>query len=292
VSDFKTRNRQNVNIGPLSVGDGHPVAIVAELGVNHLGDFGRMKEMIHAAHENGADLLKFQTYIAEDRYDAKNNPKGQAFIDLLAEWQFSRDQEAELWEYARSINATVFTSPFDEASVEFADSLGSVAYKLAAFEVVNLKLVRAIARKGKPVVLSRGMTNKSELDACLKVLDEHKVQYVILHTISSYPLQMKDSHLRMISTLRELYDCPVGHSDHTPGTDVPPLAIAAGANMIEKHFTVNPKLRESDNFFSITGDDLRKIVFDARETERILGSGNMVKIDTEDYMWDFRRHTE
>lgn len=292
MTGFKTRKRKSVKISSYIVGDGHPAPIVAELGVNHLGDFGRMKEMIDAAHEGGADLLKFQTYIAEKRYDPVANPKGQAFIDLLAKWQFARDQEAKLWEYANSLGATVFTSPFDEDSVEFSDELGSVAYKLAAFEVVNLKLVRAIAQKGKPVILSRGMTNKTELDACLRILDDHDVPYVILHTISSYPLRTKDSHLSMIHTLRELYSCPVGHSDHTPGTRVPPLAIAAGANMIEKHFTVNPKLRESDNFFSITKDDLQRIVFEVRETESILGRPDMVKIDTEDYMWDFRRHTE
>lgn len=286
-----TEQRRTVQIGPYTIGDNEPVRIVAELGVNHLGDFGRMKEMIHAAHEAGADLLKFQTYVAEKRYDSRTNPRAAEFTDLVRQWQFLRDQETELWQYARSIGATVFTSPFDEDSVRYANELESVAFKLAAFEVVNLQLVRAIAACGKPVVLSRGMVTKPELESCLAILDGEGIPYIILHTISSYPLEKRDSHLRMIHTLRAAYDCPVGHSDHTPGVDIPPLAVAAGANMIEKHFTINPKLRESDNFFSITPDDLREIVFRVRQAESYMGRGDVVKVDTEEYMWHFRRST-
>lgn len=284
--------RNDVQIGGLTVGDGHPVTIVAELGVNHLGDYGRMKEMIHAAHEAGADLLKFQTYIAEKRYDPATNPKAEQFIEWLSAWQFTRDQEARLWDYAHKLGARVFTSPFDEDSVEFADGLGSLAFKLAAFEVVNLKLVRAMAAKGKPIVFSRGMASDAEIRRATAVMEEHGCPYVILHTISSYPLEKKDSHLRMIPALRAKYDCPVGHSDHTAGTDIPPLAVAAGANMIEKHFTVAPKLRESDNFFSITPEDLKEMIFKVRQTETYMGDGDMVTIDTENYMWDFRRPSD
>ena len=284
--------RKDVQIGDLTVGDGHPVTIVAELGVNHLGDYGRMKEMIHAAHEAGADLLKFQTYIAEKRYDRATNPKAEQFIEWLSAWQFSRDREAELWDYAHKLGARVFTSPFDEDSVEFADGLGSLAFKLAAFEVVNLKLVRAMAAKGKPIVFSRGMAGDAEIRRATAVMEEHGCPYVILHTISSYPLEKKDSHLRMIPALRAKYDCPIGHSDHTAGTDIPPLAVAAGANMIEKHFTVAPKLRESDNFFSITPEDLKEMIFKVRLTETYMGGGDIVTIDSENYMWDFRRPSD
>jgi sialic acid synthase SpsE len=285
-------HRSETPIGDLIVGDNHPVTIVAELGVNHLGDYGRMKEMIHAAHEAGADLLKFQTYIAEKRYDPTTNPKANQFIEWLSAWQFTRDQEAELWDYAHSLGARVFTSPFDADSVEFAYSLGSLAFKLAAFEVVNLKLVRAMAINGKPIVISRGMASDEEIRCATDIMEENGCPYVILHTISSYPLEKKDSHLRMISALRAKYACPIGHSDHTLGTDISPLAVAAGANMIEKHFTVAPKLRESDNFFSLTPDDLKDLIFKVRQVETYMGSGEIVKIDTEDFMWDFRRPTD
>ncbi|MGE4279595.1 MAG: N-acetylneuraminate synthase family protein [Magnetospirillum sp.] len=284
--------RRTVRIGDVTVGDGHPTAIVAELGVNHLGDFVRAKEMIHAAHESGADFIKFQTYVAADRYDVVANPKGRDFVEMVRDWQFTRDQEAALWEYARSLGAAVFTSPFDADSVDFADSMGSLAFKVAAFEITNRALLRKIASKGKPVVFSCGMANRDEIRTCAELLEDHGVPYVILHTVSSYPLEKKHSQLRRIHALRQEFDCPVGHSDHTPGTAIPPLAVAAGANMIEKHFTTTPKLRQSDNFFSITPEDLREIVFTIRQTESWMGDGTFGKLETEDYMYDFRRHTE
>jgi len=286
------RIRKNVTIGNTIVGDSKPVCIVAELGVNHLGDFNRAKEMIHAAHEAGADLLKFQTYISEKRYDRKINSKADEFIERVSQWEFPREKDALLWEYARDLGTTVFTSPFDEDSVEFAEQMESAAYKLAAFEIVNYKLIRTIAKKKKPVVISRGMANDSEIKQCISILDEHNTPYIILHCISSYPLQKKDSHLRMIHTLRDTYDCPIGHSDHTLGTDIPPLAVAAGANMIEKHFTITPKRRESDNFFSITPEDLKELIWKVRQVEQYMGRGDITKIDTEEYMWSFRRATE
>ncbi len=286
------KKRQVVQIGEHSVGDGHPVCIVAELGVNHLGDFDRAKEMISAAHEGGADMLKFQTYKAEKRYDENANPKGRAFIEKLSRWEFSRDKEAELWEYARSLGATVFTSPFDEESLEFAYHMGSVAFKLAAFEIVNYKLVRAMAQRGKPIVFSTGMASDEETSKAIAILGQYNTPYVILHCISSYPVLRIDSNLRMIHSFREKYDCPVGHSDHTRGTDIPPLAVAAGANMIEKHFTVNPKLRESDNPFSVTPNELREMVWKVRQVEKYMGRGDVVRIEAENYMWDFRRHSD
>ncbi len=286
------KKRKEVRIGRFKIGDGNPVCIVAELGVNHLGDFTRAKEMIHAAHEAHADLLKFQTYISDKRYNRQHNPKAGKFIEMVSRWEFPRDKEAQLWEYANSLGATVFTSVFDEDSVDFADKMGTAAYKLAAFEIVNHKIVRAVAKKGKPVVFSRGMASDNELRETIRILEEHNSPHIILHCISSYPLQKKDSHLRMIHSLRMKYDCPIGHSDHTFGTDIPPLAVAAGANMIEKHFTVNPNLRKSDNFFSLTPEEFKEMIWKVRQVETYMGSGDIVKIDTENYMWSFRRVTE
>ena len=284
--------RKTVQIGDMVIGDEQPVAIVAELGVNHLGDFDRAKEMIHAAHEAGADMLKFQTYIAESRYDSVNNPKGEDFIEMVKAWQFPRDQEAKLWEYAQGIGARVFTSPFDPDSVDFADSLGTLAFKVAAFEITNLSLLRRIAEKGKPVIYSCGMGSLEEIKRCNDLFDSYNIPYIILHTVSSYPLEKRHSQLRRIHRLREIFDCPIGHSDHTPGAEIPPLAVAAGANMIEKHFTVMPKSRESDNFFSVNPDDLRDLIFRVRQTESYLGKGQFEKLHEENYMFDFRRHTE
>ena len=146
VMDPAVGQRKTVAIGPYTIGDDHPVRVVAEIGVNHLGDLELAKDMVSAAHEAGADLIKLQSYLAEKRYDPVRNPKGKKFIEMLTDWQLSRDEEARLWEHAAGLGAVTFTSPFDPESADFAEELGSVAYKLAAFEIVNLELVRAKQR--------------------------------------------------------------------------------------------------------------------------------------------------
>lgn len=284
-------SRASVQLGSVHVGDEHPVAVVAELGVNHLGDYGRMVEMIDQSVAAGAHLLKFQTYTAETRYDRATNSKANMFIDNLARWEFTREQEARLWQHAQGQGAVVFTSPFDADSATFAVEMGTVGFKLASFEVVNLQFVRALASHGLPVSISRGMTSFEELDACVKILEDGGCEVIILHCVSSYPLMKRDSNLRMIHTLRDRYDWPIGHSDHTRGCDLPPLAVAAGASMIEKHFTINPKLRESDNPFSVTPDELREILFRVRQVEGYMGDGNIEMIEAETYMREFRRQT-
>ncbi len=282
--------RKTVEINSKKIGDSENVKFIAELGVNHLGNFERAIEMINSAKKAGADFLKFQTYISEKRYDTKQNPKAKEFIKNLKEWEFDRVKDKEIWDHAKSIGATVFTSPFDLNSLEFAEKMGSHAYKIAAFEINNHELIRGICSTKKPIVISRGMCTLEEMDEVVNIFEKYQSPYIILHTISSYPTKRYDSNLRMIHTLRNRYNCPIGHSDHTRGTDVPPLAVAAGANVIEKHFTINPKLRESDNPFSIDEQELEEIIFQIRKTEKILGRGDINKISTEDYMWSFRRN--
>ena len=284
--------RKVVTIDNQKIGDSHEVKFTAELGVNHLGDFNRARDMIKLAVEGGSNFLKFQTYVAEKRYDEKTNPKAKEFIKNLKNWEFDRVKDKELWDYAKELGASVFTSPFDLSSLEFAEEMNSVAYKVAAFEVNNHELIRAISSTKKPIVISRGMCSFEEMDEVVNIFEKYGSQYIILHTISSYPTKKFDSNLQMIHTLRDRYDCQSGHSDHTTGVEVPPLAVAAGANMIEKHFTVNPKLRESDNPFSIDPEELEELIFKIKKTYKIMGRGDIQKIPTEDYMFSFRRKTK
>ena len=216
--------------------------------MNHLGSFDRAIEMVDKAIEGGSDFLKLQTYIAEDRYE-KTNPKYDEFTKLLTDWQLSKKEETQLWKYAKSKKAKLFTSVYDEKSVDFAVSLGTVAFKVAAFELTNKNLKKKIIKTKLPIIISCGMTNIDEIKKTTSLLNESKSEYILLHTVSSYPLNEEDSYLEKINILKENFDCPIGHSDHTPGTNIPPLAAAAGAQIIEKHFTINPKYRLSDNFF-------------------------------------------
>ena len=280
-----------VKIGNKVVGKNTSVKFTAELGVNHLGNFDRAKQMIKSAVNAGSDFLKFQTYLSDDRYDKNNNPYGKKFIENLSKWEFDRIRDKELWDYAKDLGAQIFTTPFDAKSLIFAEEMGSIAYKIAAFEINNHVLINEICKTNKPIVISRGMCSLEEMDNVVELFEKNNCKYVILHTISSYPLKKIDSHLSMINTLKKRYNCPIGHSDHTHGTEIPPLAVAAGAEMIEKHFTINPKLRESDNFFSVTEEEVKEIKFLIDKVKTYMGSDNIEKIATEDFMWNFRRDT-
>ena len=280
---------KEVKLGKKIIGENQTVKFVAELGVNHLGDFDRAKEMIDSAINSGADYLKFQTYLSEKRYDLKTNPKAKEFIKNLSNWEFSREKDEILWRYAQDKGAQVFTSPFDIDSVNFAEKMGTIGYKIAAFEINNHQLITEICKAKKPIIISRGMCTFKEMDDVVNIFEKNSCPYIILHTISSYPLRKIYSNLNMIHALKKRYDCPIGHSDHTVGTEIPPLAVAAGADIIEKHFTVNPKLRESDNFFSVTEEEVKEIKFKIDQVRVYMGKNDISKIDTEDYMWTFRR---
>lgn len=281
--------RKTVNLDGIEVGFGKRVPIIAEIGVNHLGSLTRAKKMVDLANEGGADFIKFQTYVAERRYDLNKNPKAKEFISLTKKWQLKENEEIELWEYARKKKAKVFTSVYDVKTVEFAEELKNPIYKVAAFEITNKKLINRIVRTGKPLIISCGMTNIFEIKEVVKPLDDNNIDYILLHTVSSYPLQKIHSNLKKIYELLENFDCPIGHSDHTPGTDIPPLAVSTGAQIIEKHFTDNPKHRLSDNFFSITRDEIRVIRFNLDLIYQYIHSPEFEKQDPEEFMRSFRK---
>ena len=139
-----------------------------------------------------------------------------------------KNEEIELWEYARKQKARVFTSIYDEKTVDFAEELNNPIYKVAAFEITNKKLINRIIKTRKPLIISCGMTNILEIKKTVKPLEDNGIDYILLHTVSSYPLQKIHSNLKKIYELLENFDCPIGHSDHTPGTDIPSLAVSAG----------------------------------------------------------------
>ena len=282
--------RKKIYISDIPIGNGERVPFIAELGVNHLGNFDRAIEMVDKAIEGGSDFLKLQTYIAKDRYE-KSNPKYDEFTKLLTDWQLSKKEETKIWKYAKSKKAKLFTSVYDEKSIDFAVSLGTVAFKVAAFELTNKNLIRKIIKTKLPIIISCGMTNIDEIKKTTSLLEESKSEYILLHTVSSYPLNEEDSYLEKINILKENFDCPIGHSDHTPGTNIPPLAAAAGAQIIEKHFTVNPKYRLSDNFFSVASQQVKKIKFDLEHVYNVMYSPNFKKNDPEKYMRDFKKYS-
>ena len=280
---------REVKIKDIMIGDYHEPKFIAEIGVNHLGSIERMKNMIKLSHQAGADFLKFQTYKADTRYDLKSNPKAQEFINLTASWQLSEEENIECWTYAKSLGARVFTSVYDTGEIKFCMDMGTIAFKIAAFELVNLKLVNAVAETKLPIIASVGMASEIEIDKFVKIVSKNNTPYILLHCVSSYPLEKKFSYLENIHTLKNRYGCPVGHSDHTYGIEIPSLAVACGASIIEKHFTDNIKLRQSDNFFSVTSDEVMEI---KQNTKRIFSFMHNKNEKTEDYMRDFKKYID
>lgn len=281
--------RKKVKFGSKIIGDNERVPFIAEIGVNHLGKIGNALELVESAVRAGSDFLKFQTYIAEDRYD-KNNPRYEEFTSLLKDWELSRDEQIEMWNLAKSVGAEVFTSVYELKSIEFAEKMGTVGYKIAAFEMKNKPLLKEVFNTNKPIIISCGMTNLDEINDLVNFLNENNAKYILLHVVSSYPLEERHSYLSKINILKQKFDCPIGHSDHTPGTLIPPLAVAAGAQIIEKHFTINPKYRLSDNFFSVTEEQVKKIKLELEWAFQATYSPSFEKSDPEKFMRDFKKN--
>lgn len=281
--------RKKVEFGSKIIGEKERIPFIAEIGVNHLGKIKNALDLVESSVRAGSDFLKFQTYIAEDRYD-KNNPRYKEFTSLLKDWQLSRDEEVEMWNFAKSIGAEVFSSVYELKSIEFTEKMGTIGYKIAAFEMKNIPLLTEVIKTKKPIIISCGMTNLDEISNLVNFLDENQANYILLHVVSSYPLEEKHSYLNKINLLKNKFNCPIGHSDHTPGTLIPPLAVAAGAQIIEKHFTINPKYRLSDNFFSVTEDQVKKIKLDLEWAYQATYSPSFDESDPEKFMRDFKKN--
>lgn len=245
--------------------------VIAEIGINHGGDLDLGLRLIESAARAGVDAVKFQTYITE-----KRAPKGnQAIFDILKKCELPFEAFRTLKECAVSQGVNFFSTPFDRESVEYLDSIGVDLYKVASFDVVNLELLRELASTGKPVIMSVGMADRREIDLAYKTLRSGTQNIALLHCVSSYPLEENHANLAAIYQLQDLYDCVIGYSDHTPGIEVPLMAVAAGAQVIEKHFRIDEKMDCVDAPVSITENQTRTLVNEIRRLEAILGTGEL-----------------
>lgn len=245
--------------------------VIAEIGINHGGDLNLARRLIDSAVRAGVDAVKFQTYITE-----KRAPKGnKAVFDILKKCELPFDDFKTLKDYAESKSVTFFSTPFDRESVEYLQSIGADLYKVASFDVVNLDLLRVLAETGKPVIMSVGMADLREIDMAYQTLKSGTKNIALLHCVSSYPLEEQHANLAAIYELYDRYDCVIGYSDHTSGIDVPLMAVAAGAQIIEKHFKISDEMDCVDASVSITELQAGKLVAEIRRIERILGRGEI-----------------
>jgi len=259
------------------------VFIIAEAGVNHNGSFRIAKEMIDAAKLAGADAVKFQTFKAENivtfnakkaAYQADNTGKDPSQYKMLKRLELGSEEFKRLAAYARKRKILFLASPFDKESVDLLDRIGVCAFKIASGEITNLPLIKYIAQKRKTIILSTGMSDLKEIKAAVDIIRAQGVKNIILlHCVSEYPVRFKDVNLKSIQTLRKNFRLPVGFSDHTSGIAAAAIATVLGASVIEKHFTLNRRMKGPDHKVSLEPDEFKNMVLLVRQTEKALGSG-------------------
>lgn len=266
------------------IGQTQKTFIIAEAGINHNGDIETAKKMIIEAKKAGADAVKFQTYITEKRV-----PKDSEIYGILKKCELSNEQTRELNEFSKEQGIIFFSTPFDKESVDLLCEIGIPVFKLASFDIINKDLLKYVASKKKPVIFSRGMANEEEIKEAISILDNENVNYALLHCVSSYPTKKEDANLNIIKTLKKKFSCPIGYSDHTMGIEVPLLAVAAGACIIEKHFTLDKNMEGPDHKLSCEPQDLKEFVQEVRKMESIMGNEDIRLIDCEKPTVPYRR---
>jgi N,N'-diacetyllegionaminate synthase len=273
-----------VRVGERWVGDGEPCYVVAEAGANHNRDLAMGKELIDVAAEAGVDAVKFQTYSAETLY-SKKTPKFSYLEEQTSKdtWQLIKDIElprewqAELQAWAHKRGIVFFSTPFDYRAVDELDALGVPAYKIASFEIVDLPLIGYTAAKGRPMILSTGLATYEDIhDAVETCRRAGNRDVVLLQCASLYPAPPARINLRAMETMRRAFGVPVGLSDHTLGIHVAGAAVAMGACMVEKHFTLSRTLPGPDHPFAIEPAELKAMVKQIRDIEAALGDGRKV----------------
>lgn len=280
-------NEKTFQIGDRSVGENQKTFIVAEVGINHNGDVETAKKLITEAKKAGADAVKFQTYITEKRVK-----KDMPIFDILKRCELSREQTKELSQFSKEQGISFFSTPFDEESVDLLYEIGVPVFKIASFDIVNKNLLRHVASKNLPVIFSRGMTNEEEIREAIGIFENENVPYAILHCVSSYPAKDEDANLKVINTLKKKFNCPVGYSDHTSGNHVPILSIAAGACIIEKHFTLDKDMEGPDHKLSCDPQELKELVQQARKIESIMGDAKVRLLECEKPTAQYRRGSQ
>ncbi len=265
------------------------VIIIAEAGVNHNGDMNLAEKLIDAAADAGADYIKFQTFKAEliisrkaqkARYQMENTGNSaETQFEMVKKLELSYDSFRRLKIYCQSKNIEFLSTGFDLPSIDFLDELGQPFFKIPSGEVTNKPYLEHIARKGKPVVMSTGMADMQEINLAFKVLLDNglsRKDITILHCNTEYPTPMQDVNLKAMLSMRDELGVRIGYSDHTLGIEIPIAAVAMGAALIEKHFTLDRNLPGPDHKASLEPDELKQMVSSIRNVELAL-SGNGIK---------------
>ncbi len=289
---FKT-----IKIGNVSIGEEYPPFIIAEMSGNHNQSLERALKIVEAAAKSGAHAIKLQTYTADTmtipgalRIEDPNSLwKGRELHELYKEAYTPWEWHKPIFEKAKELGLIAFSTPFDESAVDFLEELNVPAYKIASFENTDLPLLKKVAKTGKPIIISSGAANVSDLDEALRTLRTFDAQVILLKCTSTYPSTPENTNLKTIPHMRELFQCHIGLSDHTMGIGVSVGAVAFGACVIEKHFTILRSDGGVDSAFSIEPDELRDLVIESERVFQALGKVQYGVLNAEKKSLDYKR---
>lgn len=274
--------KKAIKIGNKMVGDGCPTFVIAEMSGNHNLSYERAEALVRAAKESGADAIKLQTYTADTITLNSSSPyfateegglwEGQSLYDLYKQAYTPWEWQPKLKALADELGLLLFSSPFDETAVDFLEQMEVPAYKIASFEINDAGLIRKVAKTGKPIIISTGVADISDIALAMKICrEENNEQIILLKCTSAYPAPYEDMNLKLIKNMKETFGCCAGLSDHSLGDEVAIAAVALGANVIEKHFTLKRSDGGVDAEFSMEAGELADMVKRIRNVEKALG---------------------
>lgn len=288
-----------VMINGRAIGPGHQPYIIAELSANHNGSLERALQTIEAAHRCGADAIKLQTYTADTLTIDCDSPDflikgglwdGFKLYDLYKWAETPYEWHQAMFDHARKLGITIFSTPFDETAVDLLEDLGTPVYKIASFEIVDLPLIRYAASTGKPMIMSTGMASEEEIEEAVTTAREAGCNdMILLHCISSYPAPIDQANLRQIPELTRRFGVISGLSDHTMGTTAAVTAVALGACVIEKHFTLSRQDKGPDSEFSLEPQEMERLCVETEDAWNALGKAGYMRKEAEEKSKIFRR---
>lgn len=284
-------SKNTLNIGQTIIGGDSPCFIIAEAGVNHNGDVNLAFRLIDAAADAKANAVKFQTFLASElvsadapkaEYQLDRTSKNESQKEMLLALELPLNSYSDLQKYANQKGLMFLSTPFDSASVDFLDSLGMPAFKVPSGEVTNVNLMRHIARKNKPMIVSTGMCEMSEVDSLFELLKSLNVDEIaLLQCTSNYPAAPENINLRAMTTLASRFKVPVGLSDHSEGPEIAFASVAMGGKILEKHITLDRSLEGPDHAASMEPSEFSLMVAGIRKIELALGSFDKKAADSE-----------